>query len=112
MAQTKTTETKVVKTSVSEAAGYETYVASAYCLQGKMSNGQRVSSFSAAVDPRYIPLGSTLEIIGLGTYKASDTGGAIKGKRLDLWFSSCKAAMKFGKRVVRVKITRKLIKKT
>lgn len=37
-----------------------------------------------AVDPKVIPLGSTVYIEGLGTFKAHDTGGAIKGNKIDV----------------------------
>lgn len=40
-----------------------------------------------AVDPRVIPLGSKVEINGK-TYIAEDTGGAIKGNRIDMCVSS------------------------
>jgi N-acetylmuramoyl-L-alanine amidase len=37
-----------------------------------------------------------------GTYLVSDTGGAIKGKKLDIWVPSCAEARKFGRRTVQV----------
>ena len=40
-----------------------------------------------AVDPRIIPLGSKVEINGR-IYIAEDTGGAIKGNRIDMCVSS------------------------
>ena len=43
---------------------------------------------SIAVDPRVIPLGSKLYVPGYGYGIAEDTGGAIKGNRVDLFFTS------------------------
>lgn len=104
-------EAKVVKTVSVEATAYKSYVATAYCLRGKMANGQRVSNGSVAVDPRNIALGSVIDIQGLGTYTARDTGGAIKGNRLDLWMPSCSKARLFGKRTVKVRIISKPARK-
>jgi 3D (Asp-Asp-Asp) domain-containing protein len=39
-----------------------------------------------AVDPRWIPLRSNLYVPGYGTGYAGDTGGKIKGKRIDLCY--------------------------
>lgn len=50
---------------------------------------------SIAVDPNVIPLGSTVYIDGI-PYVAHDTGGAIKGKRIDVYFSSHEDAVEFG----------------
>ncbi|MDP4143578.1 MAG: 3D domain-containing protein [Bacillota bacterium] len=43
---------------------------------------------SIAVDPRVIPLGTKLYVPGYGYGIAQDTGGAIKGNRIDLFFNS------------------------
>lgn len=57
-----------------------------------------------AADPRVLRLGSKITITGAysGTYLVSDTGGMIKGKRLDIWVPSCSEARKFGRRTVQV----------
>lgn len=59
---------------------------------------------SIAVDPRVIPLGSKLYIPGYGYGVAEDTGGAIKGNRLDLFFSSEKDCYSWGVRNIEVYI--------
>lgn len=41
-----------------------------------------------AVDPRFMPLGTRLYIEGYGYAVAADTGGAIKGNRIDLAIDS------------------------
>jgi Uncharacterized protein conserved in bacteria len=57
-----------------------------------------------AVDPRFIPLGTRLYIDGYGYAVAGDTGGAIKGSRIDLGYDSDRAARQFGRKNVRVLI--------
>ncbi len=52
--------------------------------------------FTAAVDPSVIPLGSKLSIEGYGTFHAQDTGGAIKGNRIDICVGSHEEAMNLG----------------
>jgi 3D (Asp-Asp-Asp) domain-containing protein len=56
-----------------------------------------------AVDPTIIPLGSKVYVEGYGKAIAADIGGAIKGKRIDVFIPSKKAAVKFG--VKRLKVT-------
>lgn len=58
-----------------------------------------------AVDPKIIPLGSRVKI-GDKIYIAEDTGGAIKGKRIDLFVGSHSEAMRFGKKLIKVYIER------
>ena len=61
---------------------------------------------TVAVDPRVIPLGGTIYFEGpdglIGGYIAEDTGGAIKGNRIDLYFDSHDAALEWGVRELEV----------
>jgi len=50
---------------------------------------------TVAVDPEVIPLGSVLYING-ERYVAEDTGGAIEGNHIDIYFSSHADALEFG----------------
>lgn len=54
-----------------------------------------VAGTSIAVDPSVIPYGSQVEING-HTYTAHDTGGAINGNRIDIYFDSHQDALNFG----------------
>lgn len=54
-----------------------------------------------AVDPKLIRLGSKVQMNDK-EYIAEDTGGAIKGKRIDLFVDSHSEAMKFGKKLIEV----------
>jgi 3D (Asp-Asp-Asp) domain-containing protein len=57
-----------------------------------------------AVDPAVIPLGTRVYVEGYGGAIAADTGGAIRGKRIDLCFNTYEEAIRFGRRPVRVYI--------
>lgn len=83
---------------------YSPYVATAYALKGRMANGQVVHSGSIAADPRRLPLGTRVEIKGMGTFTVKDTGGAIKNNRIDVWMPSNSQAMKFGRRTVQLRV--------
>lgn len=72
--------------------------------------GTRARVGAVAVDPRVIPLGSKLYIEsadGFPSYgyaTAEDTGGAIKGNRIDLFYATNAQALRFGRRNVKVYI--------
>jgi len=51
-----------------------------------------------AVDPNVIPLGWWVYIEGIGFRRAEDTGGAIKGNKIDVYFDSESYADKFGRK--------------
>jgi uncharacterized protein YabE (DUF348 family) len=65
-------------------------------------NGREDNPHIVAVDTRVIPLGSRLYIDGYGFAVAADTGGAIRGNKIDLLFSSHQSALRFGRRTLRV----------
>ncbi len=97
----------VDKTVMSKSAGISkgSFVATAYCLKGRTAMGHGVRSGLIAADPRVLGLGSRINL-GAGTYSGnylvSDTGGGIKGRRLDIWMASCSEARRFGRRNVSV----------
>lgn len=57
-----------------------------------------------AVDPSVIPLGTKLYIEGYGYAEAADTGGAIRGRKIDLFFNDNSDALSWGRRTVKVRI--------
>lgn len=82
------------------------YKLTAYCGCKKCSGkwGTRTASGkkakqgrTIAVDKRKIKLGTKVKINGK-TYVAEDVGGGVKGKHIDVFFSSHKQTMKFGKK--------------
>jgi len=71
---------------------------------GRTATGLKIGHGVVAVDPKYIPLGTRLYVEGYGYAVAADTGGAIKGNRIDLGHSTRKEAHKVGRRKVKVRI--------
>ena len=66
---------------------------------GITASGKRARRGTAAADTRYYPFGTVLYVPGYGWAVVEDTGGAIKGpNRLDLWFSTEREALKWGRR--------------
>lgn len=57
-----------------------------------------------AVDPKVIKLGTKVHVEGYGYAVAGDTGGAIKGKKIDVFIPTQKAALNWGRKSVKIKI--------
>lgn len=68
------------------------------------ATGKEIKEGMIAVDPRVIPLGTRIEIKDMGIFIAEDTGGKIKGNRIDIYFESKKEAKEFGRKGVWIKI--------
>ena len=103
------TKKLVKKTGMVTAAGAGAskgaFNATAYCFSGRTAMGHSVRRGLIAADPRVLKLGSKVYINAgqwSGTYLVSDTGGAIKGKRIDIWVPGCSEARKFGRRTVQI----------
>lgn len=64
----------------------------------------RENSRVIAVDPNVIPLGSQVEIEGLGVYTAGDTGGAINGNIIDIHYPTVNEALSWGRRNVNIRV--------
>ncbi|MFJ7825988.1 LysM peptidoglycan-binding domain-containing protein [Psychrobacillus sp. NPDC096623] len=66
----------------------------------KANPNQKVIS----VDPNVIPLGSKVWVEGYGEAIAGDTGGAIKGNKIDIFIPTKQEALNWGRKTVTVKV--------
>lgn len=84
------------------------YTASCNGCSGVTATGINLNSNPnakvVAVDPSVIPLGSKVWVEGYGYAIAGDTGGAIKGNRIDLFVPSKDQAYRFGRKNVKVRV--------
>ena len=65
----------------------------------RTATGTRVTEGrTIAVDPNVVPLGWWVYIEGVGFRRAEDTGGAIKGNKIDIYYDSVKRANSFGRK--------------
>ena len=81
-----------------------TVSATGYTIRGRTSTGIPTAPGVVAVDPSVIPLGTRLTIPGYGVGIAADTGGAVHGNTIDVWFPTKAQALQWGRRVVTVTI--------
>jgi 3D (Asp-Asp-Asp) domain-containing protein len=98
-AATSTPTAKLIDVIVERPA--ESYSATAYSLRGRTASGQYVTRGLIAADPRHLPLGTRVRIDAgpwSGEYLVADTGGAIKGRKIDIWTPSTREALRFGRR--------------
>ena len=104
-----TSEANVAGKAIAEARVSEAvhYMATAYSLRGKTASGRYVSQGMIAADPRVLPLGSRVRLEAgswSGEYLVADTGGAIRGRKIDIWTPSSREAMRFGRRKVKLTV--------
>lgn len=101
------------KTALGTAVSYDgvkysrviTVVATGYTHTGnRTATGTHPHRGTMAVDRRTIPMGSYGYVPGYGEVHAEDTGGAIKGNRIDLFFESRGQAVSWGRRTVQLYI--------
>lgn len=59
-----------------------------------------------SVDPKVIPLGTKVYVEGYGYAVAADKGSAVKGNKIDVFFSSKQKALQWGVKKVKIKIVK------
>jgi 3D (Asp-Asp-Asp) domain-containing protein len=85
----------------------QAYTATAYSLHGRTASGRPVARGLIAADPRILPLGTRVRIEAgdfSGEYVVADTGGMVKGRRVDIWTPTTGETLRFGKRAVKLTV--------
>lgn len=88
-------------------SSFQVFSATAYSLRGRTASGQSVTRGLIAADPRVLPIGTRVRVEAgpwTGEYLVADTGGAIKGRKIDIWTPSSREAMQFGRRAVKLTV--------
>lgn len=101
-AQTIQSQTTAPAPLLASAPGTITVTATGYSLAGHTSSGLPVGYGVVAVDPAVIPLGTRMSIPGYGEGVAADTGSAVSGSTIDLWFPTLADALAWGRRTVTI----------
>ncbi|MDQ0254855.1 3D (Asp-Asp-Asp) domain-containing protein/peptidoglycan hydrolase CwlO-like protein [Evansella vedderi] len=100
-------------TSSSNNANWETFIATAYTAYCTGCSGITFTGIDLranpdaqviAVDPNVIPLGSMVEVQGYGTFLAADIGGAINGRKIDIFMPDRNDVINFGVRAVQIRV--------
>lgn len=105
-----TTAEATAEASAGSIAGYEYTKTMMAQTTGYTHTGSRTATGTwpkrgtLAVDPRVIPLGTRIYIPGYGVGVAEDTGGAVRGNVIDLFFETRDEAIRWGRRNVTVYI--------
>ena len=110
--RTTASETSIVETTVLPQAGSRMeFTATAYCKGQTTASGVGVRTGVAAADPALLPVGSVVRLETpnprySGVWTVMDTGPAVRGRTVDLYLWSCKEALVFGRRPVRLTVLR------
>jgi 3D (Asp-Asp-Asp) domain-containing protein len=83
------------------------FTATAYSLSGRTASGRAVRRGVIAADRRVLPIGTRVRLEAgtySGEYVVADTGGAVRGRKIDIWVPSTSEAMRFGRRPVKLTV--------
>lgn len=98
-------------TGLPQAGAQLAFTATAYCKGETTASGVVVRTGIAAADPDLLPVGTVVRVDMpssrySGIWTVMDTGPAVQGRLIDLYLWSCKEALAFGRRPVRLTVLR------
>jgi len=85
-------------------------VATAYCHQSATESEDHTRRGIIAADPHVLEAGSLVRILDgahHGVYTVRDTGGTVKGFKIDIFLKDCRQAETFGKKPMRLRVLRR-----
>ncbi|WP_341482369.1 ubiquitin-like domain-containing protein [Bacillus kexueae] len=106
-------QTTTVSRSTSTSSSEFYVVATAYTASCSGCSGVTATGYNLkanpqakviAVDPSVIPLGSKVYVEGYGYAVAADTGSAIKGNKIDVFFADKSTAYRWGRKTVKIRV--------
>ncbi len=83
------------------------FSATAYSGGGRTASGTVPQQGIVAADPTVLPMGSRIRVQAgeySGDYTVRDTGGAIRGRKIDVYLPKHAQAKRFGRRTVKVQV--------
>ncbi|MCA1849783.1 MAG: 3D domain-containing protein [Acidobacteria bacterium] len=98
---------KPAETRTAPLTAPQVYVATSYSLRGRGASGLGVRKGTIAADPRVLPYGTRVHLDAgpySGEYLVTDTGTAIKGRKIDVWVPTYREACRFGRRNVKLSV--------
>ncbi|UJF36595.1 3D domain-containing protein [Paenibacillus hexagrammi] len=83
----------------------ESYLVTAYSQGVTTANGDHVTEGVTIACPRELPFGTQIYVPSMDhTYTCQDRGGMIRGKHIDIYVTSERRALKFGKQTLDIQI--------
>jgi 3D (Asp-Asp-Asp) domain-containing protein len=87
------------------------FTATGYCKGTTTASGVNVRTGIAAADPDILPVGSVIQVSGLGDkyngiYTIMDTGPKVQGRHIDIYMWSCYEALELGRRSMQIVVLR------
>jgi 3D (Asp-Asp-Asp) domain-containing protein len=89
------------------ASAPQLYNATSYSRPGRGASGMGVRFGTIAADPKVLPFGTRVRLDAgqySGEYVVTDSGTAIKGRKIDIWLPTFREACRFGRRNVKLSV--------
>lgn len=106
-AETATGKSAAPTNDTTDASSVFSFAATAYSLRGRTASGKPVARGVIAADRRVLPIGTRVRLDAgsySGEYVVADTGGAVRGRKIDIWVPSTGEAMRFGRQTVKLTV--------